>query len=128
MTKQKLPGVAEYLTAMINVSGVKQADLAKAVGYGPVNMITMIKQGKSKVALDKVIPLAKALGVDPAYFLRIWFNQEQPKAWEEIEKVLGLALTANEIEIIDLIRETSDNSNPRMTDTQMDAIRKAFKA
>ena len=38
-----------------------QAQIAAEAGYPNPNMITMIKQGTSKVALDRVPALAKAL-------------------------------------------------------------------
>lgn len=44
-----------------------QAEIAALAGYVNPNMITMIKQGSSKVALDRVPALAKVLECDAAY-------------------------------------------------------------
>lgn len=48
-----------------------QAEIAAQAGYVNPNMVTMIKQGTSKVALDRVPALAKALECDPAYLMRL---------------------------------------------------------
>lgn len=58
------------------LKGVKtQKDIAREVGYTNQNMITMIKQGKSKVAIDKAGALGKALEVDPKTFMLLALEQ-----------------------------------------------------
>lgn len=52
-----------------------QAEIAAEAGYVNQNMITMIKQGRSKVALDRVPALANALECDPAYLMRLALEQ-----------------------------------------------------
>ena len=52
-----------------------QAEIAAQAGYTNANMITMIKQGSSKVALDRVPALAHALEADPAYVMRLALEQ-----------------------------------------------------
>ncbi len=48
-----------------------QAEIAAATGFPNPNMITMIKQGISKVALDRVPALARVLECDPAFLMRL---------------------------------------------------------
>lgn len=58
------------------LKGVKsQLDIAREVGYQNQNMITMIKQGNAKVALDRVSALAKALDVNPREFTLLALQQ-----------------------------------------------------
>ncbi len=74
------------------LKGVKsQRDIAKAAGYKNQNMITMIKQGNSKVALDRAPDLARALEVDPKEFLLIAMEQfYSPKFIAQMLKDLGV--------------------------------------
>lgn len=48
-----------------------QAKIAALAGYVNQNMITMIKQGSSKVALDRVPALAVPLEADPAFVMQL---------------------------------------------------------
>ena len=69
MNAKKLKiSVAEYLTQQIAVSGVSQKNLADQLGYDKPNIITMFKQGKTKVPLNKIAPIAKILGIDRVNF------------------------------------------------------------
>ena len=43
-----------------------QAEIAEEAGFVNPNMVTMIKQGATKLPIDRVPALAKALEVDPA--------------------------------------------------------------
>ena len=52
-----------------------QAQIAAQTEYTSPNMITMIKQGSSKVALDRVPALALALEADPAFVMRLALEQ-----------------------------------------------------
>jgi transcriptional regulator with XRE-family HTH domain len=56
--------------------GVKsQKDIAREAGYKSQNMITMIKNGDTKVSLDRVPDLARALEVNPKAFLLLAMEQ-----------------------------------------------------
>lgn len=58
------------------LQGVKsQKDIAREAGYKSQNIITMIKHGDTKVALDRVPDLAKALDVNPRPFLLMAMEQ-----------------------------------------------------
>jgi transcriptional regulator with XRE-family HTH domain len=74
------------------LKGVKsQRDIAQKAGYNNQNMITMIKQGNSKVALDRAHDLACALEVDPKEFMLIALEQfYSPDLIRQILKDLGV--------------------------------------
>jgi len=55
MTKPKLT-VAQYLTMKIDESGKTQREIATEVGYDAANVITMFKQGSTKLPLNTVGP------------------------------------------------------------------------
>ncbi len=61
--------VAEYLAKMIEISEKTQKQIAHDVGYTRPNVLSMMKRGLIKVPVDKAPALARALNVDPAYFL-----------------------------------------------------------
>ena len=58
------------LERLINDSDKSQVRLSEELGYDNQNMITMIKQGKTRVPLEKVVPLARALDVDPSALIQ----------------------------------------------------------
>lgn len=117
MAKQQLPKVAQYLTAQIQISGLKQKDIADALGYTKPNIITMFKQGLTKLPIEKVGALAKVLGVDPVYLLRIVMNDYMPGTYNALISIFGQEpITENEREIIATIRLMSGGSNPELND------------
>jgi predicted XRE-type DNA-binding protein len=56
--------VKDFLTQAIENSKLKQTEIAEAVGYDKPNFITMLKQGKTKLPVNKVPAFAKILGID----------------------------------------------------------------
>lgn len=104
-----------------------QADIAVEAGYTNANMITMIKQGSSKVALDRIPALARALEVDPAFILRLALDQAIGRtAAEAVVEVFGELVTINEVGWLRAIREASNNSDPRLTSRSQAAINAIF--
>ena len=104
-----------------------QAEIAEQAGYVNQNMITMIKQGSTKVALDRVPALARALECDPAYLMRLALEQAIGRtAAAAVVEVFGDPVTMNERGWIDAIREASDNTDPRITSRTLAAIRAMF--
>lgn len=100
--------VSEYLTQQIMISGVAQKEIAEGLGYDKPNIITMFKQGRTKIPLNKVAPLAKILGVDPIHFLRLAMTEYSPETWEVLEGMLGQRLTStHEQEILTIIRDAA---------------------
>jgi hypothetical protein len=88
--------VAEFLAQEIERCGKTQTQIGLEAGYLRPNIITMLKQGSSKVPIRKVPALAKALGVEPALFLRVVLNEYQPEMLATLESVLGPLPTATE--------------------------------
>lgn len=61
-------------------------------------MITMIKNGSSKLAMDRVPSLARALECDPAYLLRLCLEQAVgDTAAQAIVEIFGTPVTSNEL-------------------------------
>ncbi|WP_209833808.1 XRE family transcriptional regulator [Ruegeria sp. HKCCE3926] len=104
-----------------------QAEIATQVGYVNPNMITMIKQGSSKVALDRVPALAVALEADPAFVMQLALEQAIGRtAAEAVVEVFGEPVTANEVGWLQAIRKASSNTDPRLTSRSQAAINAIF--
>ncbi|PZR92073.1 MAG: transcriptional regulator [Stutzerimonas stutzeri] len=72
MKKIKKPSrLQAFLYAHIEASPLTQKEIAEAVGYENPNMITILKQGDAKLALDRVVPMAEVLGVDPRHLFAL---------------------------------------------------------
>ena len=101
--------VAEYLTAQIDLCGKSQLEIAREVGFEKPNIITMLKQGKSKLPMGRVGRMAKALGVDPMHLFSLLMQEYEPDTWAMIqESILNQPyISANEFEIIQLVRQAN---------------------
>ncbi len=104
-----------------------QLQIANEAGFANQNMITMIKQGSSKLALDRVPSMAGALDCDPAYLMRLTLEQQEgDTAAQAIVEIFGTPVTANELGLLQEIREASEHSDPRITSRSRAAIRAIF--
>jgi transcriptional regulator with XRE-family HTH domain len=118
MAKSKIT-VAQYLSQQIALSPLSQREIAERAGYTKPNILTMFKQGDTKVPVNKVPALAKALGVDSMHMLRIVLEEYMPEAWAAMESILGKhTVTDEEMSIIELVRQESravplDLANPK---------------
>jgi hypothetical protein len=66
----------------------------------------MIKQGSTRLPLDKVGLLAKAIDLDPVYLLRIVMQEYMPDTYTAIEESLAdIALSDYEQEVLEAYRE-----------------------
>ena len=59
--------------------------------------------------LNKVALLAKALGVDPTFMLRLVANEYMPEAWATIEEIVGKEnlMTNQDRALVDFVRTTA---------------------
>lgn len=104
-----------------------QLQIASEAGYPNPNMITMIKQGRSKVALDRVPALARALECDPAYLMQLALEQAIGQtATAAVREVFGEPVTTNERGWLREIRRASGNSDPRLTSRSQAAVKAMF--
>lgn len=102
----KEPTVAEYLTAQIDLCGKTQLQIAREAGFPIPNVITMMKQGKTKLPKARIGALAKSLGVDALFLYKLVMKEYEPETWSAIEEQVLTQpfITQNEFEIIEVIR------------------------
>lgn len=121
--------LAKFLTLQIlSMKGKKsQIVIATEAGFVNPNMISMIKIGTSKLALDRVPSLATALECDPAYLMRLALDQAVgATASSALIQILGTPVTENERGWLEELRDVSKNSDPRMTGRGRTALRSVF--
>lgn len=106
--------VAEYLTTLIEASDKTQKQLAEELGYENANIITMFKQGLTRIPLNKVGPLAKALEIDATDFLELVMSEYMPETLMALEPILnGITLTRDEYELVNQYRIIKELENQR---------------
>ncbi|MHA7851409.1 XRE family transcriptional regulator [Roseovarius sp.] len=82
-----------------------QAEIASEAGYRNANMVSMVKSGASKLALDRVPSMARALECDPAYLMRLALEQAVGRtAAAAVIEIFGEPVTENELGWIKAIR------------------------
>ena len=93
-----------------------QAQIATEAGFANVNMASMIKAGATRLPIDRVPALAKALDCDPAYLLLLALEQTVGSTEAAaITSILSNAVTNNEMAWVRALREASDMSDPPLT-------------
>ena len=104
-----------------------QAQIATEAGFTHTNMLSMIKAGKTRLPLDRVPALAKALDCDPAYLFRLAPQQSRNETIRQaVEHIFGAIVSRNEARWLAEIRGASDNTDPALTTRARAAIRGIF--
>ena len=93
-----------------------QVEIATAAGFKSAGMLSMVKDGKAKLPLERVISLAKALECDPQHLVRLALEQtlSQPVLDQIFAGVNG-PTSANERAILARVRDLSSNTDPSLT-------------
>ena len=121
--------LAKYVAQRITeLAGRKtQSEIAAEAGFVNANMLSMIKGGASKLPLDRVPQLARALESDPAFLLRLAMDQALgTTAAKAVGEIWGSPLTRNEREWIAEIRNASGDTDPRLTARSRSKLREIF--
>lgn len=87
--------VARYISDAINRSPKTQLQIAKDCEFPKPNMITMIKQGRTKLPIQKAKLMADSLGTDSRVLMKMCFEEYQPGAWAVIEEVFRSSPVTN---------------------------------
>ena len=104
-----------------------QLEIASDAGFLNPNMISMLKSGATKLPLDRVPNLARALECDPAYLLRLTLEQVAGDTGAQaIIEILSTPVSSNELGWLQEIRDASDHNDPRITARSRSAIRAIF--
>lgn len=109
--------MAKFLSRKLEeIKGEKTAaEISRSLGYARGNLISMFKCGEAKVPLDKIPALAKALEVDIAHLMRLGLEQYWPDKMAVISDAFGQIVTANELALLQEVRERTNNLDPKLT-------------
>ena len=112
---------------ILEVRPKTQREIAVEAGFVNPNMLAMIKAGTSKMPLDRVPALARALNCDPRYLFRLSLEQAGNETTATaIDEIFGAVVTRNETVWLHEIRDASDNTDPAVTVRARSAIRAIF--
>jgi transcriptional regulator with XRE-family HTH domain len=89
----------------IDSSKYTQKELAEMIGYKNPNMITMIKQGHSRLAIEKIPAASKALNIDPVKLYKLVMMDANPEVYEATTEIFGEPVTNAERKILAFINE-----------------------
>lgn len=102
--------VAEFISDLLAVSDKTQREISEECGFENPNIITMLKNGATKIPFNRIGPLAKALNADPAYLLRLVMTEYMPDTWAEIENSMQCTvLTSSELALVRAYRNKIEN-------------------
>jgi hypothetical protein len=104
-----------------------QSRIATEAGFPQPNMLAMIKTGASKLPLDRVPGLAKALESDPTLLFMMAVEQlGGDTTGIAIRKIFGTLVMENEVDWLEEIRNASGHADPNLTTKARSAIRGIF--
>lgn len=105
MIKHDTKTVAQFLTYHIERNYRTQREIALDIGYTKPNIITMFKQGLTRLPLDKIGIVAKVLEIDPGeLFFRV-LEEYMPETLDALKPILKvLELSDEEVELIEFYR------------------------
>lgn len=115
--------VADFIADRLADSDKTQREIAQECGFENPNIITMFKTGATKLPLNRIEPLAKAINADPAHLLRLVMREYIPELWDAIENMLqSTVLTANELELVRAYREVTGDNDAQAVVINRDAV------
>jgi len=115
--------IADFIADRLAETDKTQREIAAECGFETPNIITMFKNGSTKVPLNRIGALAKALDADPAHMLRLAMQEYMPNTWESIEDTLkSTLLTANELKLLRAYREATGNADPEAVVINRDSV------
>ncbi|MDK9739299.1 hypothetical protein KI655_18550 [Vibrio sp. D404a] len=101
--------IPRVVTSAIRNSPKNQAEVASELSLNS-NLITMFKQGRTKVPLARAKELATSLDIPVYEFVRLVISEYHPEMLEVIEDVFVVSRTPREAELFREARLTSGSS------------------
>jgi transcriptional regulator with XRE-family HTH domain len=96
--------------ALVDSSSMTQKEIAERLGYGKPNIITMMKQGLTKIPIYRIPKIAKLFNIDAAELLKVAMMEYEPDKYRAIVEIWGEPITGYERRILQVIREEVNNT------------------
>lgn len=122
MVEKEQSRLAKYVGDRLEeLKGTKtQTEVANEVGYKTPNVITMMKNGSFKLAIDKVEAMAKALDVEPKFLLRLALEQfYEPATVRMLFSIMDSSVTQNELRLLIALRDATGETDPRYSNEKI---------
>jgi len=101
----KEPSVAEFITARIRLSRKPIRQLAQEIGFRNANFLSMIKRGRAKIPLNRVLAISEVLNISPQSLLFRCLQEYDPDLLETIQLCLpGAFLSDDDLQLIQTIK------------------------
>ncbi|EAO3892644.1 transcriptional regulator [Salmonella enterica] len=114
-TEAKVGRYAAYIDSLITISPKSQAAIAKEAGYKNPNNLSLIKSGKIPLPVDKVRPLANALGADPVRLMLMVLEERQPELLDFFREEGTTPLSKDEKLVLEAFRNRFDGEQGAST-------------
>lgn len=109
-TTSAFTSVAAMLEQFQTATGATDEQLAKAIGYESGKVITMIKDGRMRLPVNKVVDLAKAIDGNGWQIMRTVLHEGAPDILSALDAVMpGATLATSEVKLIETLRELKGN-------------------
>jgi transcriptional regulator with XRE-family HTH domain len=123
MAANKDSKVAAFLSHHIEACGKTQAQISDEMGIKRSALISLIKQGITKVPVARVPALAKAIDADPVELYRLVMEEYMPDVLKVTDEIYAREkLSPSEREVIERIRANTGGKNFKLTGKAKSAL------
>lgn len=119
---------ATRLQEVLTVESISQRDIAGEAGYTKPNIFSMFKSGETKIPIDRIPAMAKALRTDVAHFARLVLLQHYPTLGPEFEEIFGAMPSKTEKLVLTTWRKINGADNIDMDAQAKTELKEALKA
>lgn len=116
------PTVAAYISAAIDRSTKTNAEIAKETGLRLPNMVSMIKQGTTKLPVGRITSFAKALDLDPGELFRLVMEEYLPDLLTVCDEIYSRDVSKSEEALLKRLRLHTGGSDFKVTKAVNEAI------
>ncbi|WP_088652504.1 helix-turn-helix domain-containing protein [Marinibacterium profundimaris] len=95
---------ARMLASALDASDLTQREVAARAGFNNANVLSMMKTGETNIPLVRIPALASVLELDAQEFLMTAIAEYYPPVHEVLVDILGLPLTAKELDAVRRLR------------------------
>lgn len=125
MTRPTSP-TARHLFDAIERSPKTQREIAREAGFTSPNILSMIKNGETKVPMRRITRLAEALDISPGAFINIALHEYHPDLHAVLSEHYGIGLTRPERVLLEVYDEASQVVPVKMEEGLCDLLLQLF--
>jgi len=115
--------VADYIAAAIEKSSKTQLEISAEAGFPRSSVLSMIKQGQTKMPMARIPQMAKALDVDAVEFFRLAMSEYMPELQRIADEMYARErLSAAEVELLQQVRKAVGQPHLEMTPALQQAL------